>query len=136
ALMISISGGLIVTRTSSDTRLGADFRTQVFGNYQPLMLASGVLIALAAFPGLPKIPFLLLGAGLGTSAWKMRKRSEEATKITETKVAPVRENLEAMLRIEPLAVEVGLGLVRLVEGGKNSPLLRRISGMRRQLATD
>jgi flagellar biosynthesis protein FlhA len=136
ALMISISGGLIVTRASSDTRLGTDFRRQVFGNPQPLLMASGVLLALAAFPGLPKIPFLLLGAGMGASAWRMRKRGIEAQRVTETKVVPARENLEAVLKVEPLAVEVGLGLVKLVEGGKNSPLLRRISGIRRQLATD
>jgi flagellar biosynthesis protein FlhA len=136
ALMISISGGLIVTRASSESRLGADFKKQVFGNAQPLLLASGVLVALAMFPGLPTIPFLLLGAGMGTSAWRMRKRAIEAQKVTETKVAPARENLDAMLKVEPLAVEVGLGLIKLVEGGKTSPLLRRISGIRRQLATD
>ena len=136
ALMISISGGLIVTRTSSDTRLGADFRKQVFGSPQPLLLASGVLLALGAFPGLPTVPFVLMGAGMGASAWRMRKRKIEAQQVTEVKAAPPRENLEAVLRVEPLAVEVGLGLVRLVEGGKNSPLLRRISGIRRQLAGD
>jgi flagellar biosynthesis protein FlhA len=136
ALMISISGGLIVTRASSDTRLGADFKKQVFGNPQPLLLASGVLLALSMFPGLPTIPFLLLGAGMGTSAWRMRKRGIDAQKGTETKAAPARENLDAMLKVEPLAVEVGLGLIKLVEGGKTSPLLRRISGIRRQLATD
>jgi len=136
ALMISISGGLIVTRTSSDTRLGADFRKQVFGSPQPLLLASGVLLALGAFPGLPTVPFVLLGAGMGASAWRMRKRKIEAQQVTEVKAAPPRENLEAVLRVEPLALEVGLGLVRLVEGGKNSPLLRRISGIRRQLAGD
>src|SRR5690348_2985837 len=80
ALMISISGGLIVTRASSESRLGAEFHKQVFGNAQPLLLASGVLIALAAFPGLPKIPFLLMGGGLGTAAWNMRKRVAEAEK--------------------------------------------------------
>src|SRR5204862_5323959 len=53
ALMISISGGLIVTRASSDTKLGADFRKQVFGNPQPLLLANGVMLTLALFPGLP-----------------------------------------------------------------------------------
>ncbi len=136
ALMISISGGLIVTRASSDTRLGVDFKKQVFGNPQPLLLASGVLIALSAFPGLPTMPFLLLGAGIGTSAWQMRKRGLDAKKVTDTKAPPARENLEAVLKVEPLAVEVGLGLVKLVEGGKNSALLRRISGIRRQLATD
>src|SRR5579863_3673824 len=136
ALMISISGGLIVTRASSDSRLGAQFQDQVFGRAEPLLLASGVLLVLGLFPGLPTLPFLLMGAGMGTSAWRMRKRGVEAKKVTETRVAPARENIEAVLRVEPLAVEVGLGLVRLVEGGKNSPLLRRISGIRRQLAGD
>ncbi len=67
ALMISISGGLIVTRASSDSRLGTQVRAQVFTNPQPLFLAAGVLIAMAAFPGLPKIPFLLIGAAHGRS---------------------------------------------------------------------
>jgi len=137
ALMISISGGLIVTRASSDARLGVDFKKQMFSNPQPLLLASGVLMALSAFPGLPTIPFLLLGAGMGTAAWRMRQRGEDAKKATEAKAAaPARENLETTLKVEPLAVEVGLGLVKLVEGGANSQLLRRISGIRRQLAGD
>src|SRR5271163_1509640 len=63
ALMISISGGLIITRTSSETKLGQDFEKQMFSNPQPLLLAAGILIAMSAFPGLPKIPFLVLGAG-------------------------------------------------------------------------
>ena len=53
ALMISVSGGLIVTRASSDARVGVEFQKQLFGKTQPLFLASGVLVALAAFPGLP-----------------------------------------------------------------------------------
>ena len=135
ALMISISGGLIITRTSSDVRIGADFRKQLFGSPQPLFLASGVLVALACFPGMPGIPFLLLGGGLGTVAWRMRSRpvaKEQAIAAAK----PVRENLEGLLRVEPLAIEVGLGLVKMVEGAQNSPLLRRISGIRRQLATE
>src|SRR3954452_22085825 len=65
ALMISISGGLIVTRASSESQISTDVMKQVFSNPQPLLLASGVLIAMAAFPGLPMIPFLALGAGVG-----------------------------------------------------------------------
>jgi flagellar biosynthesis protein FlhA len=137
ALMISISGGLIVTRASSDARLGVDFKKQMFSNPQPLLLASGVLMALSAFPGLPTIPFLLLGAGMGTSAWRMRQRGLDNKKDSDAKAAaPARENLETTLKVEPLAVEVGLGLVKLVDGGANSQLLRRISGIRRQLAGD
>jgi len=136
ALMISISGGLIVTRASSDNNLGLDLQKQVFGNPQPLLLAAGVLVAMAAFPGLPKIPFQVLGGGVGAMAWRLRQKAATAEKIKAPVAAPARESLESLLRIEPLAVEVGLGLVYLVEGGQNSPLLKRIASIRRQLATE
>jgi flagellar biosynthesis protein FlhA len=137
ALMISISGALIVTRAGADARLGVQFGRQVFGTAQPLLLASGVLVALAAFPGLPKIPFLLLAAGLGAAGWRMRQRVEGVAKsVAAAEREPARENLEGLLKVEPLAVEVGLGLVGMAEGGPSSPLLRRIAGIRRQLASD
>ncbi|MBV8844296.1 MAG: FHIPEP family type III secretion protein, partial [Bryobacterales bacterium] len=129
ALMVSVSGGLIVTRASSEERLGADVRRQVFSNPQPLLLAGGVLVALSAFPGLPNIPFLLLGSGVGFAGWRLRQKSAAVqTAAAPASAAPQsKENLESLLRVEPLAVEVGLGLVRMVEGGQNSPLLRRIA---------
>ena len=138
ALMISIAGGLIVTRASSDARLGAEFHKQILSNSQPLLLAGGVLVALAVIPGMPKLPFLLLGGGALAAGWKMRKKEavNEATVQTESKPAAAKENVESLLKVEPLAIEVGLGLVGLVEGGQDSPLLRRISAIRRQLATD
>jgi flagellar biosynthesis protein FlhA len=138
ALMISISGGLIVTRASSDARLGAEFRKQILGNSQPLILAGGVLVALAALPGLPKLPFLLLGCGAGAAGWQMRKKElvQAAAPSEEGKPAQAKENIESLLRVEPLAIEVGLGLVGLVEGAQESALLRRISAIRRQLAGD
>jgi flagellar biosynthesis protein FlhA len=137
ALMISISGGLIVTRASSDVRLGAEFQHQIFGNPQPLMLAGGVLIALGALPGMPIAPFLLLGGGAGAAGWRMRQKElAGAVAPAEVKPAAPKDNVEALLRVEPLAIEVGLGLVGVVEGGQDSALLRRISAIRKQLATD
>ena len=138
ALMISVSGGLIVTRASSDVRLGAEFRRQIFSNSQPLLLAAGVLLALAAFPSMPKLPFLLLGGGAGAAGWRMRQRELRAAETPPGGDAkpPAKENVEALLKVEPLALEVGLGLVGLVEGGPDSPLLRRISAIRKQLAAD
>jgi flagellar biosynthesis protein FlhA len=138
ALMISISGGLIVTRASSDTTLGAEFHRQILGNSQPVLLAAGVLCALALLPGMPKLPFLLLGGGAGAAGWRMRRKevTAETRAAVEAKPAPPKDNVEAMLRVEPLAVEVGLGLVGMVEGGPESPLLRRIAAIRKQLAHD
>ena len=137
ALMISISGGLIVTRASSDARLGAEFRRQVFSNIQPLILASGVLVVMAAMPGVPKTPFLALAGGLAMISWRMRQKVVAASRAAPAVARkPAREDLETLLKVEPLAVEVGLGLVKIVEGGQNSPLLRRIAGIRRQLASE
>ena len=138
ALMISIAGGLIVTRASSDARLGAEFHKQILGNSQPVLLAAGVLVAVALLPGMPKLPFLVLGGAAGAAGWQMRKRearTEEAARV-DTKPAAAKENVESLLRVEPLAIEVGLGLVGLVEGAQDSALLRRISAIRRQLATE
>jgi flagellar biosynthesis protein FlhA len=138
ALMISIAGALIVTRASSDARLGVEFHRQILGNSQPLLLAAGVLIAMAAMPGMPKLPFLLLGGAAGAAGWQMRKKEArgEAEVQTESKPAAAKENVESLLRVEPLAIEVGLGLVGLVEGAQESALLRRISAIRRQLASE
>src|SRR5579872_2499782 len=136
ALMISISGGLIVTRASSDTKLGQDFRKQVFSVGQPLLLASGVLLVMAAFPCLPKIPFLLLASAVGTAGWRLRQNIGTKSKAPAAAATPLKENFDTLLKVEPLAIEVGLGLVKLVEGGQNSPLLRRIASIRRQLASE
>ncbi|MCX6619807.1 MAG: flagellar biosynthesis protein FlhA, partial [Acidobacteria bacterium] len=71
--------------------------------------------------------------------WRLRTRtlaqSAAGTAAAAASAKPARENLEALLKVDPLAVEVGLGLVSLVEGGGSSPLLQRISAIRRQLAT-
>lgn len=136
ALMISISGGLIVTRASSERNMGNDFQKQMFGNHQPLMLASAVLLMMAAVPGLPKIPFLVLGAGLGFVGNRVKNRRVEEEATAPAAPQAQKENLESLLKVEPLAIEVGLGLVKLVEGAQNSPLLRRISGIRRQMTSD
>lgn len=137
ALMISISGAMIITRASSDNRLGVEFQKQVFGAAQPLMLSSGVLICLAAFPGLPGVPFLMMGGGLGAAAWTMRKKVQQvAAEAATAQPRATRENLEDLLRVEPLSVEVGVGLISFLTGGANSQLLKRIGGIRKQLATD
>ncbi len=137
ALMISISGGLIVTRASSEGEMGEDFRRQVFGTPQPLLLTAGVLLAMAVVPGLPKIPFLLMAAAAGYAGNRLRQRPAATAEVRQPQSQPsAREGLETLMRVEPLAVEVGLGLVKLADGGESSPLLKRIAGIRRQMAAE
>ena len=139
ALMISVSAAMIVTRASSENKLGRDFKNQVFGSYQPLLLGGLVLVALALFPGMPKVPFLVVGGGVSAYAWNQHKRRKTdaiAVPPAVTGQPAPKESLDNLLKVEPLGVEVGLGLVKMVEGGQNSPLLRRVAGIRRQLLSD
>ncbi|MCP5114875.1 MAG: flagellar biosynthesis protein FlhA, partial [bacterium] len=80
----------------------------------------------------------VLGGGPGVIAWRMRQKAVTAAEDSSPKGAatPAKENLEGLLKVEPLSVQVGLGLVKMVDGGADSPLLRRIAGIRRQLASD
>ncbi len=133
ALMISISGGLIVTRTGSDETLGTEVRKQLLKSEQPLFLAAGLLLLLGTFPGLPTIPFLICGGGLGFAGWRMRRKSVTAPASSKP-LTKGKEDLEELLKVEPLTLEIGLGLVYLVEKGPDSPLLQRVLGVRKQLA--
>lgn len=137
ALMISVSGGLIITRTSSEDRLGKEFSQQLFGKHQPLLLSGGVLTALSLFPGMPTIPFLLLGGGLGVIGWRLRNAGHLALRTANAAAAaPAKENLDALLQVDLISIDLGVGLVQMVDGGPQSPLLQRIAGIRRQIATN
>jgi flagellar biosynthesis protein FlhA len=140
ALMISVAGGIIITRTNSDDRLGREFSVQLFDRPEPLMLSGGVLTAMSLFPGLPTVPFLLLGSSLGFAGWRLYRKSNDATPAAvaaaqENRTAKAaKDNIEALLQVDPISVEVGVGLVEIVEGGQSSPLLQRIASVRRQIA--
>lgn len=137
ALLISVSGGIITTRAAAEARLGADFTKQMFLKPEPLLISGGVLAAMAAVPGLPTVPFLLLGLGVGGLGWNAQRRTALPEAQPEPpEPPPETENIERLLRVEPIAIEVGLGLVKLVDASQGGTLLKRIAGVRRQLATE
>jgi flagellar biosynthesis protein FlhA len=137
ALMISISGGLIITRATSENKLGSEVKAQIFSDWQPLMLSSGVLVAMSLFPGLPTLPFLFLGGGLGFWAWKRRQAEQVETRQAASPVKPVsvKERLESALKVEPLAIDLGPSLALAMQGSAESPLLDRLAAVRLQLAS-
>jgi flagellar biosynthesis protein FlhA len=68
SLLVSVAGGIVVTRAASDRSLGAEIEKQMFRSARPLWIVSGCLLSLALIPGMPKIPFVLLGAGTAFAA--------------------------------------------------------------------
>ena len=138
SLLISVSGGVITTRAAGEARLGVDFSRQMFSKPEPLIIAAGVLGAMAIVPGLPTVPFLAMGSGVGALGWRMRKseRRVKALPAADQGRAPEEEGVESLLRVEPLAIEVGLGLVSMVDSEQGGSLIRRIAGVRRQLASE
>lgn len=138
SLLISVSGGILTTRAAGDSSLGVDFGKQIAFRPEPLLIASGVMGAMAAVPGLPAVPFLALGAGAGVMGWRLRQAQLELERPALPSPAKEQESesVEALLRVEPLAIEVGLGLVKLVDQGQGGSLLQRIAGVRKQLAQE
>lgn len=137
ALMISVSGGLIITRANNENRLSQQVQSQLFDRWQVLTVTTAVMGLLALFPGLPAIPFLALGTAAGLRAWRLRERETiVAVEPPPPAPKPKKDDMETNLRVDPIAVELGLGLISFLEGGPASVLLRRIGSLRKQMASD
>lgn len=142
ALIISTAAGTIVTRTSnSDKNMGAEVTSQLLVNPRAVMISGGVMILMGLIPGLPTIPFLFMGGAMCGLSWVIKrfkaeaiadekKRSESATH------APKKENIESMLPVDMLELEVGYGLIKVVESDQSGDLLERIVSIRKQFALD
>lgn len=136
ALITSTAAGIVVSRAATAENLGAEFTKQLLGNPKALASAAGVLGILGLIPGLPHVPFLMIAAITGTGAYfvnqSIQKEEEKAPAEVEA-VKPV-EDLESLLPLDPFTLEIGYGLIPLVEAG--APLLARIKAIRKQMVTD
>jgi len=136
ALVTSTAAGIVVTRAASDSDLSKDLLDQLTTRGRPLTIAAGVLGVLALFPGLPMLPFLVPAAGLGLLAYRLRDTAAPAAAAVPSESAGP-EAVEAVQPVDPLQLEVGYGLLGLVDqGGKSGDVLDRIRLLRRQFATD
>lgn len=136
SLLVSMAGGIVLTRASSGLSLSADIGQQLLSGRRPLVLASAVMLALAAIPGLPKFSFLLLAGIVGALAWRAPKISAEgAVPEVEGKAKkPVQESLEDLLKLDELSLEVGYALVPMVDQQRGGQLLARVRALRSNLA--
>lgn len=134
SLLVSMAGGMVVTRASSDVGLAGDLGKQLLSGRKPLFLAAGVMLTLAAIPGLPKFSFLVLGVITGLLAWRAPKSVAEKPVSPEQLEKKPQESLEDLLKLDELSLEVGYGLVPLVDNQQGGQLLARVRALRSNLA--
>ncbi|EGY25489.1 flagellar biosynthesis protein FlhA [Desulfovibrio sp. A2] len=147
SIIVSTAAGLIVSRAAAEAKMGEEFVGQLSYNSRALKLVSGVLVLFALVPGLPTLPFLTFGAGLyGVSRLVGDKQEAEAEaaakggkgakgkKKGDSLDTP--EEVQTLLPLDTLELEVGYGLIPLVDEDQNGNLLSRIRSIRRQFALD
>ncbi len=138
ALIISTSAGIIITRVASSTNLGQDMTDQILVNPNLVGVVAGILFLLGLVPGLPHFAFLSLGTLAGGVAYFIRARKikeEEALKKpapSEGPGAPKPDTADVVTPPDLLELQVGYGLVPLVDVAQGGELLERIRGIRRQ----
>jgi flagellar biosynthesis protein FlhA len=143
ALLISTATGLIVTRSASEGDMGSDLLSQLGRNKMPVRIAGGASLALCLIPGLPKLPFLIVGGLFLFLSTKMVEKVEEdddAPSPEEMAAGePQPDSPEAIvdrMRVDPLELEVAFDLVELVDTARGGDLLDRVKALRRKVAMD
>ena len=116
---------------------------QLSGYPKALGMSAAVMFVLAALPGIPVLPFLLLGGGAGTIAWLADRRARAATAVESAKATTIaqaekaEEPISTSLKVDDLKIEIGYGLLPLVNGPQGSDrLTEQIKALRRNLATE
>ncbi len=140
SLLVTISGGIITTRAASEGTLGDDIVKQTMVNSNPIMLSGIAILALSVIPGLPKIPFFVIGGIVTYIAYQVKKQKaedvQEAIKTEKQEAVAPPERIESLLKVDLLGLEIGYSLIQLVDQSQGGTLLQRIKSMRKQLAVE
>ncbi len=140
ALIIATAAGLVVTRSAAGTALDFQMRTQLFSNPRVLATVSGTAFLFALIPGMPSIPFVILSVLLGTTSYFTNKnqKSIQTSKIEEeiSTSELIEEKVEQYLQIDPIEIEIGYGLISLVDEKHGGNLFQKISSTRKLIALE
>ena len=141
SFIIAIASALIVTRSGAKQNLGIEMTGQLTARPSALFITAGFLALLGLTP-LPAAPMFMLAIALAMSGWFIVRDGKERVEIKREEAAaeaaaePQDQPVEELLKVDALELEVGFGLVALVDAGQGGDLLDRISATRRQLAAD
>lgn len=142
ALLISLSTGIIVTRSATDETLGHDVIRQLSRFRQIVRTTGLIMVVLAVIPGLPKIPFVVIGGLVYFFGSRIPKQDQAAPLQSEadSKLAAAREEspeaLAAGMAVESLSLELGIDLIDLVQPERGGDLLERVRVLRRNIAKE
>jgi len=141
SLLISIAGGLVTTRAASGEGLGEEISSQLFSDPKPVYFGSGIVAGIGMIPGFPKFSFLFLGGLLGFIAYSLSQVKKEANLLspaagTSSEPEATPEKATAFLKVDSLAIEIGYGLLGLVDAAQGGDFLSRIRSIRKQIAQE
>lgn len=144
SLLISVAGGLVVTRSAASENLDVELSEQFGSKPKALYIASFAMILISIIPGFPMLPFLILAFITSAMAYvrqqtmkkdaddKLREEMEKA----ESERKPDEQPVEELLKVDPVEIELGYSLIALVDESQGGDVFKRITNVRRQLAQE
>lgn len=141
ALLVSTATGIIITRAASELNMGSDLSQQLLSEPRVLFVASAVLFGFGAIPGLPFVPFFVIAsivAALALTGTRKQQREQAIEEAAEPEpvVDTGPESVLSLLHVDPMELEIGYGLIPLVDAEQGGDMLDRITLLRRQMALE
>lgn len=141
ALLISTSAGMVVTKSTSGESMDSQLKRQLLANPKVLGVVSGSIFMFGLVPGMPTIPFMGISLLLGIAAFLTNKKIKEnellGEEIIESAVEkPKEDKVEEYLQVDPIEIEIGYGLIALVDESQGGNLFQKISSTRKYIALE
>lgn len=142
AMLISLAAGILVSRSAQPVDLPVEFLRQLFSRPQVLAVAAGFL-GLLMFTNLPAVPLLMIGSGCAGLAYMLSRAAKKESQNTEQnatdqgeKTGAAEKRIEDFLAVDPMEIEIGVGLIRLADPNRGGDLLAQITDVRRRVAAE
>lgn len=143
SLLISVASGLIVTRSGNDKSFGSTFKDELFSGWKVMMIGAVVIFSIGLIPAFPTVPFVGIAALLGFTAYLVYENDKDEVRKhlkdeEKTKASSFKETEESVnsYQVEPISLEIGYGLIPLVDEGSDSNLVGHITSIRKQCAKE
>lgn len=139
ALLISTAAGMVVTRSAAGTPLDTQIKSQLLANPRVLGIVSATVVMFSFLPGMPTIPFVFIGVVLGVTSFIKKRNINNLANVVEEEIVSNEkgdEVVEQYLQVDPIEIEIGYGLISLVDESQGGNLFNKISTTRKFIALE